>query len=81
MEFTTGEGEVTIRWFGRETEEAIDPITNQKDFEGYTIQMSPDGINYTTIGYFDRVNWKPYFLNLDLNGDGIRENWEFRWEP
>ncbi|HXF48288.1 MAG TPA: hypothetical protein VNL73_02535, partial [Verrucomicrobiae bacterium] len=81
MQFFADEGEVTIRWFGRETEEAIDPITNQQDFEGYTIQMSPDGINYTTIGYFDRVNWKPYFLNLDLNGDGIRENWEFRWEP
>ncbi|HEU4436361.1 MAG TPA: T9SS type A sorting domain-containing protein, partial [candidate division Zixibacteria bacterium] len=66
---------------GRETEEAIDAITNQRDFEGYSIQMSPDGVNYTMIGYWDRLNWKPYFLNRDLNGDGIQENWEYRWEP
>ena len=81
VQFFADEGEVTIRWFGRETEEAIDPITNHRDFEGYSIQMSPDGTNYTFIGYFDRVNWKPYFLNRDLNGDGIQENWEYRWEP
>ncbi len=81
VEFLTAEGEVTIRWFGRETEDAVDAVTGVRDFEGYSIQMSPDGINYTIIGYFDRINWKPYFLNRDLNGNGIQENWEFRWEP
>ncbi|MCI0596545.1 MAG: hypothetical protein L0Z48_08385, partial [candidate division Zixibacteria bacterium] len=81
VQFLAGEGEVTIRWFGRETEEAIDPISNQRDFEGYSLQMSPDGINYTIIGYFDRINWKPYYLNRDLNGNGVQENWEYRWDP
>ncbi|HLG93841.1 MAG TPA: T9SS type A sorting domain-containing protein [candidate division Zixibacteria bacterium] len=79
MELATGEGEVTIRWFGRETESARDPISNLQDFEGYTLQMSPDGVSYTIIGYYDRVNYRGYYLNRDVNGDG--GELEYRWEP
>ncbi|MGH8004326.1 MAG: hypothetical protein ACRECJ_06355, partial [Limisphaerales bacterium] len=79
VEFSTGLGEVTIRWFGRETENATDPISGLQDFEGYSLQMSPDGINYTIIGYLDRVNWRGYFINRDVNGDGIQL--EYRLEP
>jgi hypothetical protein len=63
VEFATDEGEVTIRWFGRETENAADPISGLKDFEGYRILMSPNGVDWTIVGSFDKMNWKPYFLN------------------
>ncbi|HXF49278.1 MAG TPA: T9SS type A sorting domain-containing protein, partial [Verrucomicrobiae bacterium] len=79
VEFSTGEGEVTIRWFGKETENATDPISGLQDFEGYSIQMSPDGVNYTIIGYFDRINWRGYFINRDVNQDGIPD--AYREEP
>ncbi|MGE5692751.1 MAG: T9SS type A sorting domain-containing protein, partial [Candidatus Zixiibacteriota bacterium] len=81
VEFTSGEGEVAIRWFGRETEHARDPISGLQDFEGYSVQMSPDGFNYTIIGYFDRINWRLYYLNLDLDQDGNSFPWEYRWDP
>ncbi len=81
VEFLTAEGAVTLRWFGRETETALDPVTGVRDFEGYTLYMSPDGVNFTLVGYFDLINWRVHFLNRDLNGNGLEESWEFRWEP
>ncbi|MCI0329745.1 MAG: hypothetical protein L0196_02165 [candidate division Zixibacteria bacterium] len=91
VEFSTAEGEVTIRWFGRETEDTIDPFTGFRDFEGYTVQMSTDGINYTIIGYFDKVNWRLHYLNPDVNGNGYTDpndegnydddTLDTRWEP
>lgn len=79
VELSTGEGEVTIRWFGKETETAVDPISGLRDFEGYSVQMSPDGVNYTIIGYWDKVNYRGWYLNRDINQDGLE--YEFRWEP
>lgn len=82
VEFSTGEGEVTIRWFGRETETAADPVSGIQDFEGYSLQMSPDGVNYTIIGYFDRTNWRLYYLNYDKNHDGeLDDPGPYLWEP
>jgi hypothetical protein len=40
-----------------------DDFTGLRDFEGYRVQMSQNGRDYTIIGSFDRVDWKPYFLN------------------
>ncbi|MCI0329629.1 MAG: hypothetical protein L0196_01565 [candidate division Zixibacteria bacterium] len=91
VEFSTAEGEVTIRWFGRETENAIDPFTGLKDFEGYSVQMSTDGFNYAVVGYFDKVNWRVHYLNPDVNGNGYTDpddpynnfddTLDTRWEP
>jgi len=64
LKFATGRGEITMRWFGRPTEEAIDGFTGLRDFEGYRIQMSNNGGYYTMVGTFDRVDWKPYFFDL-----------------
>ena len=79
VEFSTGEGEVTIRWFGKETENARDPISGLQDFEGYSLQMSTDGFNYTIIGYLDRINWRGYFINRDVDQNGIPD--AYRAEP
>jgi hypothetical protein len=82
IEFSTGEGEVTIRWFGKETETSADPVTSARDFEGYTVWMSADGVNFTLIGYFDEINWRIHYLNRDINQDGDQDfviYW--RWEP
>ncbi|MCI0406646.1 MAG: hypothetical protein L0209_11375 [candidate division Zixibacteria bacterium] len=79
VEFSTGEGEVTIRWFGKETENAVDPISRLQDFEGYSLQMSPGGVNYTIIGYFDELNWRGYFVNRDVDQNGIPD--AYRSEP
>ncbi len=90
VEFFAGEGEITVRWFGRETENAIDPITGFRDFEGYSVQMSTDGVNYTTIGYYDKVNWRVHYLNWDVNQNGgtddnpyisTDDTLDTRWEP
>ncbi len=70
---------MTIRWFGRETENARDPISNLQDFEGYTLQMSPDGVSYTIIGWWDKVNYRGWYLNRDVDGDSVEL--EHRWEP
>lgn len=59
----TDAGEVTLRWFGKNTETARDEFVGGTSFEGYRIQMSQDGQHYTVIGSFDKVDWKPYFLN------------------
>jgi hypothetical protein len=90
VELTTGEGEVTLRWFGEETEHTVDPISGLKDFEGYTVQMSPDGVNYTVVGYYEKVNWRVHYLNWDVNQNGHTDNdpmdpnddtVDIRWEP
>jgi len=59
----TDQGEITLRWFGKNTENAIDDFVGFKDFEGYRVQMSQNGRDFTIIGSFDKVDWKPYFLN------------------
>ncbi|MCI0404545.1 MAG: T9SS type A sorting domain-containing protein [candidate division Zixibacteria bacterium] len=72
--YTIREGEVTVRWFGKETEASRDPFTGVSDFEGYKVHLSSDGYNYTTIGYYDKINWKPHVLLR--NSFGI-----FEWFP
>ncbi len=60
----TNQGEILLRWFGKNTENAVDDFTGEKDFEGYRIQMSPNNRDYTIIGSFDKPDWKLYFLDL-----------------
>lgn len=71
MEFITSLGEVTVRWFGRKTETSVDEFSKIVDFEGYRILISTDGRGYTTIGSFDKVDWKPYMWNAARR----------RWDP
>ena len=62
LQYTVREGEATVRWFGKETETSVDPFTGIGDFEGYKVYLSNDGYNFTTIGYYDKINWKPFIL-------------------
>lgn len=78
-QFITKQGEILIRWFGRNTENALDEFSRIKDFEGYRIWMSPDGRNYTNIGSFDKVNWKVYYLNRAKTPPGTFQPGV--WEP
>ncbi len=71
LDFVTGPGEVVIRWFGKNTETALDSFSKIEDFEGYRISLSTDGQNYTTIASFDKVDWKPYIHNKA----------KCRWDP
>ncbi|MGH8005254.1 MAG: T9SS type A sorting domain-containing protein [Limisphaerales bacterium] len=73
IQYFVREGEITARWFGKETETSTDLFTGVKDFEGYKVHLSNDGFNFTTIGYYDRVDWKPYILQ--------RYAGEWRWVP
>ncbi|MGE5692482.1 MAG: hypothetical protein ACM3YF_01735, partial [Candidatus Zixiibacteriota bacterium] len=57
------QGEITLRWFGRNTENVVDDFTGEGDFEGYRVQMSQNGRDFTIVGSFDKLDWKPYFLN------------------
>ncbi|MCI0406771.1 MAG: hypothetical protein L0209_12040, partial [candidate division Zixibacteria bacterium] len=60
----TNQGEILVRWFGKNTENVTDDFTGGlKDFEGYRIQLSPNGQYWTVVGSFDKVDWKPFFLN------------------
>ncbi len=63
MQFITRQGEVFVRWFGKNTENAADEFTGKPDFEGYRIWMSPNRNNFTNIGSFDKVDWKVWYLN------------------
>jgi len=60
--YTVRDGEVRVRWFGKETETSVDPFTGVRDFEGYRVHLSTDGYNYSNIGYYDQINWKPFIL-------------------
>ncbi len=91
LDFAIGPGDVTIRWFGRQTEAAVDSFTNLKDFEGYRVWMSYDGANFTVVGSYDKVNWKPYYFNTaikrwrpapsrPLTYDEIQEIYATRWD-
>ncbi|HXF48743.1 MAG TPA: hypothetical protein VNL73_04885 [Verrucomicrobiae bacterium] len=60
----TNQGEILVRWFGKNTENVVDDFSGGlKDFEGYRIQLSPNGQYWTTVGSFDKVDWKVHILN------------------
>ncbi|MGH8004713.1 MAG: hypothetical protein ACRECJ_08320, partial [Limisphaerales bacterium] len=60
----TNQGEILVRWFGKNSENVVDDfVGGVKDFEGYRIQLSPNGQYWTVVGSFDKVDWKPYFYN------------------
>ena len=63
-QIVTNQGEILVRWLGKNKENVEDDFTGGlKDFEGYRIQLSPNGQYWTVVGSFDKVDWKPYFLN------------------
>jgi hypothetical protein len=62
----TDQGEITLRWFGKNSETVTDEFTGQPDFEGYRVQMSHDNQNFTVIGSFDKVDWKLYYLDRSV---------------
>ncbi len=69
LNYTVREGEVIVRWFGKETERGVDPFTGIRDFEGYQVHYSTDGRNFTTVGSYDQINWKPYIARLALGSN------------
>jgi hypothetical protein len=76
-EVTSNYGEIVLRWNGKNTENVVDDFSGEKDFEGYRIQLSPNGRDWTIIGSMDRVNWKPYFLNRQkIDTTGTFGTWE-----
>jgi hypothetical protein len=71
LSFVGGLGEVTIHWFGKNSETSLDSFSKVSDFEGYRIMTSTNNVDFTMVGSFDRVNWKPYFFNVAKG----------RWQP
>lgn len=59
----TDQGEIVLRWFGKNSENVEDDFVGTKDFEGYRVQMSPNLRDWTIIGSYDKVDWKMYFLD------------------
>ena len=58
-----GDGKVTLRW-DNSPEDYEDPITHEKDFEGYRVYRSTDGENFILLRQFDKVNDVGYNTGL-----------------
>jgi len=80
-----GEGQVTLYW-DKAPEEYEDPITREKDFEGYRIYSAPKTAgsteDYTLLAEFDRVNNQGYdtgfaAVQCDTVIDGHRYSYRF----
>lgn len=91
LDYIAREGEVTVKWFGKETEKARDPFTGLQDFEGYRVYLSSDGVNHTVVGSFDKIDWKPYVYKFStgqwvpsptppLSYEQIQELYAVNWD-
>ena len=65
-------GEVTIRWNGQLTENAMDIFSGEKDFEGYRVYFAqgPRATDYVLLAAYDRDNYKIYVF------DEVRLAWQ-----
>ncbi len=68
-------GKLVVRWNGYFSENAIDPFTKTKDFEGYRVYMALDDreSSYSTLISWDYPNYNRYYLRE-------KPNHTFMWE-
>ena len=68
-------GKLVLRWNGYYSENAIDPFTKVKDFEGYRVYMALDDreSSFSTLISWDYPNYNRYFLRE-------KPNHTFAWE-
>lgn len=68
-------GKLVVRWNGYYSENAIDPFTKIKDFEGYRVYMALDDreSSYSTLISWDYPNYNRYYLRE-------KPNHTFVWE-
>ncbi|HKZ22092.1 MAG TPA: hypothetical protein VJ165_02695 [candidate division Zixibacteria bacterium] len=74
LDFESESGRVKLKWNGRASEETTDPFTNEIDFEGYRVLLSPTGLvtDYALLDSYDKIDYRLHYY------DKVKKRWVYK---